>query len=217
MEIKEPKTHRKSTLSKLIQYKQYEILRARWEEQKSFLPKSFVHEHCSNDHGKPNYLARLKSFVDYEQYSVLYNSNKNEWSTREFNSSICGHENVMVIIITEDNNVYGCHQQDCMRPSNPYHSINVESENNFFLFALNSEHSFKVNRHQENNKTVTLSSNNNASILFSCYSAFWITLNNEFRINPSLYTNYQIPKSSSPFPHEYCKSSIKQVLCVEWY
>ncbi|ELP91981.1 hypothetical protein EIN_386250 [Entamoeba invadens IP1] len=149
---------------------------------------------------------------------VLYYSNKS-YSTKDFNSKVCGHNNVMVIVTTADNDVFGCYHEESF-PTPKDYSVKVESSEKFFLYGYNNNTENPIYPLKQGiTKTVVIHPNDDKNFFFTVFSAFWILSEGVGYIHQNLRKEYNIaPTVLNPFTSKNLLSPIKveSVLVVEW-
>ncbi|KAL7722674.1 TLDc domain-containing protein [Entamoeba marina] len=162
--------------------------------------------------------AQLKKWTAFEQYEVLYDSEINEYSSREINSRICGKDNVMIIVISEDEQVFGCFHQDVIPPTNGDYQ-KVESTE-FILFYLQHNNTKPVvyGRSKQTLNSLNLRSNNDRTYIIDVYSAFTLNCNKKITFHPYLRENYSVNrKDISPFTLAGKPKRADKLVCVRWY
>ncbi|KAL7713187.1 hypothetical protein QTN25_009250 [Entamoeba marina] len=113
----------------------------------------------------------------------------------------------MVIIITEDDEMFGCYQKRAIECS-------VENQNNnttqqeFFIFGFGGNYVKKIKKRSTTSPTITTHSNTNENFVFT------------FHFHQSLRLNYDCPDCiPNPLTSKRLNKELKvaNLIAVEWY
>ncbi|BFU25067.1 hypothetical protein, conserved [Entamoeba histolytica] len=135
------------------------------------------------------------------------------FETRALNSKIRYQSNLVFIIIT-NNEQFGFYTSDIVNALN--NETTQVTSNEMFLFVLNGKgaYPFKLER-KDTLRSFTVYSDKESYFLFTCFCAFWVTLDGQLRIHQLLKDRYILPqKMINPITDRnnsergYCKKVI---------
>ena len=77
----------------------------------------------------------LQSKIQLNNFKIIYNSETNEFSSREINSKIMGRNNISFIVITSNNDIFGTFHQNSINIKGHKLPIRYKQEGGYFLFS----------------------------------------------------------------------------------
>ncbi|ELP83532.1 hypothetical protein EIN_378370 [Entamoeba invadens IP1] len=155
---------------------------------------------------------RLSNLVHLETPQVIYNSEIDGLSAREFNSKVFGKGNVMVLVTLKTGETFGCYQKCPMSFEQKF------SNETFFVF--NTTNYIPLKRKIENNAPETiLHQNNEPKMVFTCNGAFWVVSDSLVFFHPAIKslfggsTKIGNPLCSASLYHE---AQLESLIVVQW-
>ncbi|ELP85789.1 hypothetical protein EIN_281600 [Entamoeba invadens IP1] len=150
--------------------------------------------------------------------TILFDTNEDGWDTKTFNAKISCKKNVMVVCVLDDKSYLGVYS-DALVPMPPKDESVVVTAKNTLLFSSHpsSESPLVFEKYTKNTNCFTMHSNTQHSLLFTCFSAFWIKTNQMVSINSHVAEQYEITTTRSLFWSSFSKEyKCNKVLAVEW-
>ncbi|KAL7712040.1 TLDc domain-containing protein [Entamoeba marina] len=133
----------------------------------------------------------LKNWINLNDYTVLYNSDVDELSSRQINSKIKGKNNISIIVRTPEGYCFGSYHQNIIKNPPKQFLSRYRQEGGYFLFTL--KNSFGVEPQQfvtiKQTDYLVLYSDENENGLIGMCSAY------DLRVKGSSF--------SSEFPYYY--------------
>ncbi|KAL7713316.1 TLDc domain-containing protein [Entamoeba marina] len=162
----------------------------------------------------------IKEFTNFEHYNILYNSDLDGLTSRDLNSKVCGHSNVMFIIKGTNEELFGCYQEETMTLST-HKNIKTYSEKPFYLFSKTNGIYQQYHRSQQSNlETILIHSNTDKAFVFTAFSAFWVLSDGMVYQHQLLKENYEVPYcTTSPLHNKVSTKPIKlkNLIVIELY
>lgn len=159
----------------------------------------------------------VSNYIHLPNYTFLYDSQKDNFDNRTFNSTISCHSNVLIIIITTDYDIFGVYQKQRIPLLRPNTTMVLELSEEFFVFCYNDVMKEIIKKSTDTKITLTLYSQVNTTLLLTVFSAFWIETNGKINFNKNLKVNYSYLPSINPFVKEQTtrSCSVKYLFAVE--
>ncbi|KAL7718445.1 TLDc domain-containing protein [Entamoeba marina] len=157
----------------------------------------------------------LKKWTGLSNFEILYNSGVDELSARCFNSKITGNENVMVLLQTTDNELFGFFHGSLI-PSIKERVTEIHS-NEYFLFILQSYNTNpRTIKRKKYNNPVSLSCYgvDTMECIFTCDDAFSLTNDSSIIFDAGITEFFDIPSLfvfSKPTP------ILNNLMAIRWF
>ncbi|EKE37906.1 hypothetical protein ENUP19_0047G0225 [Entamoeba nuttalli] len=163
-------------------------------------------------------IDKFKKVTTLKIPKILYNSKTDSLCAETFNNAICGKGNIMIIVMTEDSDIFGCFQKEPLPFSNEY-TVKAESTDDFFLFGYNNYTNNPIYRKENCIRTIDIHPNSDKRFVFTCFSAFWVLSDGTAYIHQGFKQIYDVsPNTINPFTSKNLLSPIKldSLLVVYW-
>ncbi|ELP94755.1 hypothetical protein EIN_341330 [Entamoeba invadens IP1] len=164
-------------------------------------------------------LERLKNATKMSNAKLIFDSRVDEIDSRNLNSHIAYKDNIMVVIVTDQNEVFGCFHEEALPNASYEGSQQIVSTKNFFLFTWKNK-IFKTYERKENvDKTFNVHSTSTQQFVLSVFSAFWVLKTGEVYVHQNIKENYKIKTTSNnPFFESSAKpnAQLKHLFVLQW-
>lgn len=171
---------------------------------------------------------KLEEWTELSQFTVLYDSATDEYTARAFNSKVTGHEHVMLVVVTADDNVFGSYNGKHV-PTKTEAKVTktgyfVDCDEDFFIFSLknpaNTPPQIYVS-HKHSESLLIFPNSNPEKGIVGTVCAFWLYEDHAF-ISKMFHSNFQTPEGvvaentalTGDFYPTYFQ--VKQLLALEW-
>ena len=172
-----------------------------------------------DDNDDDQNINKFKKITTLKKPKFLYSSKSQGLRVDLLNNAICGQKNVMIIIMTVDNDIFGCFHKETI----PYPKdikIACESTDQFFLFGYNNYKDNPIVRKEgSTDRTIDLHPNNEKQFIFTVFSAFWVNSEGMVWIHQNFKNVYDIPPyCTNPFTCRNVLTPVKvdNLLAVSW-
>ncbi|EDR27085.1 hypothetical protein EDI_135390 [Entamoeba dispar SAW760] len=159
----------------------------------------------------------VSNIIDIRKYNLLFDSRFDLLDNRTFNSKIIGHSRILVIIVTNDFDIFGIYNEEVIPPFKKKGNINLETTKEFFLFTYNNNTQQIIRRKKNNTKSLTLYYENASSFILTVFSAFWILSDGTCSIHQGFKNNYVYTPCINPFSSQQTarKIGIQFIFVIE--
>ncbi|EMD48724.1 hypothetical protein KM1_070220 [Entamoeba histolytica HM-3:IMSS] len=173
---------------------------------------------------KGKHFKKLKQWIGLSKYKIIFDSYFDDLVTDVFNQRVEGKSNTSMIIVTNNNWVFGCFNKLKIPIINSQEETHGLSDNGFFIFSLNNPHHtmpIKITQKETiPGKLILYPKDSNQ--LFGVEDAFIISqLPNESYIFRNIEQYYLIPSvvgkelfTGCCYPDCFCAD---KVFVIEWF
>ncbi|BFU22237.1 hypothetical protein KM1_319250 [Entamoeba histolytica HM-3:IMSS] len=166
-------------------------------------------------------INELKSWTGKRDSHIIYSSNSDELSSRELNAKICGKENIMLLVITESGDIFGCYDQTLIPYINTHRTV-IKSEE-FILFVFDSYGNTALLQ----KTSLGHCNDNNPLVLFDCSedfhvfeidNAFTLETNGYIHVQDDIFENYDLINGTIQYPQQYFTMDLKinHLIALQW-
>ena len=149
---------------------------------------------------------------------LLYNSRTEEFSARQLNAKIGGAARVMLVVTTEDDDVFGCYYP-LEIPVAGRLNTKVDCSKGHFIFTVQHPlHQPFRSFAKSGEKCLTLHSANDTDIVVAT-AGFWIKSDARLYVYPSVSVQYRLPQTViNPFTRTMAPSfsMVKSFVAFQW-
>lgn len=127
--------------------------------------------------------------------SIIYDSMKEELSSRAFNSKIVGKGDIIIYVTTTTGEYFGSYHYSSVLPR----SFQAELDDNHFVFTLanGGSRSQKFYR-RTSGKALTLQRENDKDLVVTVNGAYWIKSDRKIYTNQNFSSVYDAPPAATP-------------------
>ncbi|EKE39620.1 hypothetical protein ENUP19_0180G0026 [Entamoeba nuttalli] len=144
----------------------------------------------------------IKTQYHVNTYQVIYDSTYDELSSRFFNSKVCCHKNMFIIVTTKEGYVLGFFQEDFV-PLSPKFQCSKIRSNNFKVFGFGDQFIDTLQKtNPKDDVGMILYPNRETSFIFTCHGAFWVLSDGKVYIHQGINNFYNVdPSCKNPLIH----------------
>ncbi|ELP90718.1 hypothetical protein EIN_025270 [Entamoeba invadens IP1] len=136
----------------------------------------------------------IQNWTGLTKSSILYDSRLDGLNGRVLNSKVSCHQNVLFVFSTR-HGVFGCYHESAISPSTS--QPKKSSSQNFFLFSMNKNCSYKLKKVGQS-ASLSIYPKNSDNLIMTVFSAFWMNSEGIVQIHPSLRKEFELPNITNP-------------------
>ncbi|KAL7712700.1 TLDc domain-containing protein [Entamoeba marina] len=195
-------------------------LRKTVENIPKYVPPPEKVELDQSNHFYEPFMNHLKEWTHLSNHELIYDSDADGLTARSINYKIQDQKNVMILIQTDKDQIFGCFSSETIPPSEEEgYGFYVRDDSSFFAFALKGKHPKPI-MFKKKDKIYSLKvySHDNDQWLIGIHCGFYIgTTTNSF-ISNKFNAFYECSLSPDLFTGSYFPStfSVNRVLALRW-
>lgn len=140
-----------------------------------------MNENNTNPLKSPSPLDFLKYHTGCTQFTLIYDSDENEFNQRAFQSIVVGRKNILGIVITENGDVFGSFHTVHIQPTT--NDLNWTKDDDFFVYSILKHHEDNYQIYKKNEGVYC----KERSFRMVYDDETFYRINNAFYLRPCLY------------------------------
>ena len=164
----------------------------------------------------------LCEWTGLEGFTILYDSDSDQFTAASFNKKVCGHKGVMVVVVTNEGNVFGCFSSLTL-PMPEKKDAWLVDDMNYFVFTLVNPSNTPPTRFllkHPGTQSVMISPNVSRKWVFANNTGFGLKQNDQSYVAENFTKWYNDPTgmgadifTGSHFPSTF---KISKLIALEW-